>query len=129
MLDFVDMGISGYSIVMTQPAPSGWLACYLGDISQEQQEAQILKLPIALWAVVEITDDDGEEHQEVRHFVADPSGEIIDYLDVGYPFLCVVEPGADIEKRARTAVQEHLQQQEENQTDQPIAATSNRLLD
>lgn len=122
VVDLEHMALNGYSIVSTQPVPSGWQACYLGSVSREEQEAEILKLPIALWVVVAVTDDNGECRHEIRHFVATPNGELIDYLDVEFPFLCIAEPGINMEHRAKAALQEHLRETDEK-------ADSEALLD
>lgn len=76
------------TIISTQPAPTGWVACYLSE------SGSLVTMPVILWALVEYLDDDLGT-QELRHFVASPDGAIVDYEEIDDHFVCVVEPGRD----------------------------------
>lgn len=78
------------TIVSACPAPSGWVACYLGDETES-----LITLPIAMWVLVEYLEGDLLGVQELRHFVAIPDGGIVDFEDIDRQFLCVIEPGRD----------------------------------
>lgn len=93
------------TIVEKTAAPLGWFSCYLAEYDANNQQARILVLPVALWVTVEYNEDAETMRQEIRHFVADRSGDIIDYREVDMPFLCIAPPGVDPEVEAKDALE------------------------
>lgn len=114
MLDFHAVDRTEYGlpdkrqILSTQPAPLGWFACYVKEMEEDQDnpantQASIIKIPVILWVTVRFQEDT-IDYEEIRHFVADTDGGIMDYLDVDYPFLCVIDPSADFERAVKAAL-------------------------
>jgi hypothetical protein len=102
-------------ILATQPAPPGWIACYVASIERDIKEADVIRIPIILWATVRF-EEDGEDYEEVRHFIADSEGGIMDFMDLEFPFLCVVEPSGDFDKITRAALAEYNAEQQRKET-------------
>ena len=102
-------------ILSTQPAPPGWIACYVAAIETDLKEADVIRIPIILWATVRF-EEDGEDYEEVRHFIADSEGGIMDFMDLEFPFLCVVEPSADFDKVTTAALAEYNSEQQRKAT-------------
>lgn len=92
--------------------PPNWTACYLVEDSKDSNEAEILKLPIILWVTVEFITDE-ESYQQIRHYIADPNGDVLDYLEIPYPFLCVIGPTClDSDQAIRAALLDYQEYQE-----------------
>jgi hypothetical protein len=100
-------------IIDSTPAPLGWQACYVLDRPLNEEESiKLLARPIILWVTIEF--DDGA--QEIRHFIADWDGRIIDHLNLEHEFLCVVAPDQNFEELAKQALQEQVYEKLEKQT-------------
>lgn len=102
------------------PAPLGWVACYLHDLSEGK--ASVYACPIIGWATLEwdvelptastddaattastrgYQDNEVEIHRAVRPFIMTLMGDVRDYLALEADFLCTVPPGQDAATAAR----------------------------
>jgi hypothetical protein len=78
-------------IVQLVAVPAGWRAVY----DDPHRDGAVVTFPICVAGIVDLLYEDGEQLQEVRHFVALPTGTICDVYEID-GFVCVVAPGQDL---------------------------------
>lgn len=98
---------------ITQPLSyaDGWFAYYI-----EAESRKVIVLPVVGWAVVTYKTGEGtfkgKPHarytEELRPFVATLMGQLVDYLEIPFPLICVLGPavkdhGATVKSQLREA--------------------------
>jgi hypothetical protein len=79
-----------FSIIQMVPADPNWRALF----GEREHSASLKAVPLACFALVEITEEGEDAHRAIRPMIANELG-IVDDVEAFPDFICLVPPGVE----------------------------------